>query len=395
MKIVDILNHIDNGALALPVFQRGYVWKRRQVKDLMNSLYRGYPVGSLLTWTTRLGQADVRGENQTGKSGAIDLLLDGQQRVTSLYGIVRGKPPVFFEGDQRAFANLYFNMEHEEFEFYAPAKMASDSLWVNVTDLFTEGNDWISRLVGNANYADKQALYLQRGLKVQQITSIDLPVQQVTGEDKTTDIVVDIFNRVNSGGTKLSKGDLTLARIGASWPEARAEMQKRLGKWKRAGFSATLDWLLRCMNAVIVGASEFERLEPEKTGVASIQKALRQTEKAVDRLLEAMRSHLHMDIDRVYTSKQAFPVMVKYIVKLDGWFSDQATLAKLLHWYISVAIWGRFSGPIETVINQDIGALSAQEPIEALLRNLRRSQGDRRVSADNFAGNYTKDSIAN
>ncbi len=96
MKIVDILNNVDNEALALPVFQRGYVWKRRQVKDLMNSLYRGYPVGSLLTWTTRVEQAEVRGDNQTGKSGAIDLLLDGQQRVTSLYGIVRGKPPVFF-----------------------------------------------------------------------------------------------------------------------------------------------------------------------------------------------------------------------------------------------------------------------------------------------------------
>ena len=167
-------------------------------------------------------------------------------------------------------------------------------------------------------------------------------------------------------------------------------MQKRLGKWKLAGFSATLDWLLRCMNAVIVGASEFERLEPEKTGVAPIQEALQKTESAVDRLLEAMRSHLHMDVDRVFTSKQAFPVMVKYLVESDGWFSDQTTMAKLLHWYISVAIWGRFSGPIETVINQDIGALAMPDPIEALLRNLRRSQGDRRVTHDNFAGNYTK-----
>ena len=390
MKIVDILNNVDNEALALPVFQRGYVWKRRQVKDLMNSLYRGYPVGSLLTWTTRVEQAEVRGDNQTGKSGAIDLLLDGQQRVTSLYGIVRGKPPVFFDGDKKAFSGLYFNLEHEEFEFYAPVKMSSDPLWVSVTDLFAEENDWISRLVGNPSYSQKQATYLQRGLKVGQIKSVDLPIQQVTGDDKTTDVVVDIFNRVNSGGTKLSKGDLTLARIGASWPEARSEMQKRLGKWKQAGFNATLDWLLRCMNAVLVGASEFERLEPEKTGVAPIQGALRQTENAVDHLLEAMRSHLHMDIDRIYNSKQAFPIMVKFLVEREGRFSDQSTMARLFHWYVSVAIWGRFSGPIETVINQDIGALSTPEPIEALLRNLRRSQGDRRVTHDNFAGNYTK-----
>ena len=95
MKIADILNNIDNEALALPVFQRGYVWKRRQVKDLMNSLYHGYPVGALLTWTTRAELVPTRGNTQERTSAAIDLLLDGQQRITSLYGVIRGKPPVF------------------------------------------------------------------------------------------------------------------------------------------------------------------------------------------------------------------------------------------------------------------------------------------------------------
>ena len=163
MKIVDILNNVDNEALALPVFQRGYVWKRRQVKDLMNSLYRGYPVGSLLTWTTRVEQAEVRGDNQTGKSGAIDLLLDGQQRVTSLYGIVRGKPPVFFDGDKKAFSGLYFNLEHEEFEFCAPVKMSSDPLWVSVTDLFAEENDWISRLGVSPKLSDSEGVWYGLG----------------------------------------------------------------------------------------------------------------------------------------------------------------------------------------------------------------------------------------
>ena len=129
MKIADIINNIDNEALALPVFQRGYVWKRRQVKDLMNSLYHGYPVGSLLTWTTRAELVAVRGSDQMRTSGAIELLLDGQQRVTSLYGIVRGKPPAFFDGDAKAFADLYFNLEEEEFDFFAPTRMRNNPLW--------------------------------------------------------------------------------------------------------------------------------------------------------------------------------------------------------------------------------------------------------------------------
>ena len=188
-----------------------------------------------------------------------------------------------------------------------------------------------------------------------------MPVQQITGDEKTTDIVVDIFNRVNSGGTKLSKGDLALARIGGSWPAVRSEMQLRLAKWERAGFNAGLDWLLRCMNAIITGNSEFERLELDKVGIQSIEQSLEHTENAVDHLLEAMRSHLHMDVDRVYNSKQAFPVMVKYLVDRGGRFPDLATTARLLHWYVSAAIWGRFSGPTETTINQDLTAL-AEKP---------------------------------
>ena len=64
-------------------------------------------------------------------------------------------------------------------------------------------------------------------------------------------------------------------------------------------------------------------------------------------------------------------------------------MARLLHWYISVAIWGRFSGPTETVINQDLGALSGADPIGSLLRNLRVSQGERVISHENFNLSYT------
>ena len=82
------------------------------------------------------------------------------------------------------------------------------------------------------------------------IKDIDLHIEEVTGEDKTVDVVVDIFNRVNSGGTKLSKGDLALAKICAEWPDARDEMKARLEKWRRAGFEFRLEWLLRNINTV-------------------------------------------------------------------------------------------------------------------------------------------------
>ena len=90
MQVSAILDNIDRGGLSLPMFQRGYVWTRPQVKNMMESLYRGYPVGGLLLWETRVEAAAIRGNAQVSATGTISLLLDGQQRVTSLYGIVRG-----------------------------------------------------------------------------------------------------------------------------------------------------------------------------------------------------------------------------------------------------------------------------------------------------------------
>lgn len=90
MQISSILDYIDNGLMAFPEFQRGYVWGREQVLGLFQLLYRGHPVGSLLVWATNASTAAHRGDNELAP-GVVKLLLDGQQRITSLYGMIRGK----------------------------------------------------------------------------------------------------------------------------------------------------------------------------------------------------------------------------------------------------------------------------------------------------------------
>src|SRR4029079_5307286 len=79
--------------------------------------------------------APAWGDGAVGPSGTVELLLDGQQRITSLYGIIRGKPPKFFDGNPQAFTGLYFNLADETFEFYADKKMKGNPLWISVTDL--------------------------------------------------------------------------------------------------------------------------------------------------------------------------------------------------------------------------------------------------------------------
>ncbi len=125
-RIGTLLDLIDNGSLMLPEFQRGYVWNREQARAFMGSLYHRYPVGSLLVWRTRSEAAAVRG-NDPAPPGYVDLLLDGQQRLTTLYGIIRGAPPPFFEGNAQALTGLQFHVEDQVFEFFAPVKSSSTS----------------------------------------------------------------------------------------------------------------------------------------------------------------------------------------------------------------------------------------------------------------------------
>ena len=84
VQISTILDYIDNGYMALPEFQRGYVWNGEQVRALFRSLYLKRPVGGLLVWTTESSGAQYRGDAMIAP-GIVKLLLDGQQRITSLY----------------------------------------------------------------------------------------------------------------------------------------------------------------------------------------------------------------------------------------------------------------------------------------------------------------------
>ncbi|MFF0529403.1 DUF262 domain-containing protein [Nocardia amikacinitolerans] len=137
-RLETLLEQIDAGTVLLPEFQRGYVWNRDQVRGLLRSLYLEHPVGGLLFWETDSDDIAYRGDSRAA-AGPRRLLLDGQQRVTTMYGVVRGTPPPFFEGDPKAFTALHFDVENEVFEFYSAAKMKGNPFWVDVTELFQRG----------------------------------------------------------------------------------------------------------------------------------------------------------------------------------------------------------------------------------------------------------------
>ena len=387
MKISTLLDQIDNGQAALPEFQRGYVWNRDQVRGLMLSLYRRYPVGSLLSWATDASSVGHRGDHPL-TMGTVNLLLDGQQRITSLYGIIRGKPPAFFDGDERAFKDLYFNVGTEEFSFYMPSRMANDPLWISLTDLMINGAEAVTeKLAESLDLTFKEgSRYNNRLNRLRDVRDIEVHVEQISGSDKTLDVVVDIFNRVNSGGTKLSKGDLALARICSTQPDARARMRKALEDWKARGFDFSLDWLLRCITTLTTNEAKFSFIH-DLSGeqfVSGLNKAIHH----INYLLDLIGSRLGLDHQQVLTGHYAFPVLVRHIEEQGGKVSDQQALNTLLFWYIHSAIWGRYSGSTESVLSRDLDILleSETDGVEALIRELFLWRGSLKVRADHFSG---------
>lgn len=387
MKISTILDHIDSGHMALPEFQRGYVWNRDQIRGLFDSLYRRHPVGGLLVWVTESSTASHRGDG-TLAAGVVKLLLDGQQRMTSLYGVMRGRPPRFFDGNPQVFSGLRFHLEEQTFAFYQPVKMRDDPLWVDVTELMKKGTaglgEFVTRLSTQPELAPRIGEYVARLSRLLGAADIDLHVEEVTGADKTLDVVVDIFNRVNSGGTKLSKGDLALAKICADWPEARDMMKTKLAEWTAAGYHFNLDWLLRSVNTVLTGEAKFQFLEGKTA--EEVQNGLKRATKYIDTSLNLIGGRLGLDHDRVFFGRFGVPVIVRYLDQHPGQINEKER-DKLLFWFAQAGMWGRFSGSTESFIDQDLGALEgADGGLDKLLEQLRLWHGGLSVEPGNFTG---------
>lgn len=371
--------------MALPEFQRGYVWNRDQVKGLFDSLYRRHPVGGLLVWATHSSGAQHRGDGALA-SGVVKLLLDGQQRITSLYGVIRGRPPQFFDGNARAFSDLRFHLETETFAFYQPVKMRGDARWIDVTALMQAGNagmgPMIAQMTADPELAPRVGDYVSRLSALLSILEIDFYVDEITGADKTLEVVVDIFNRVNSGGTKLSKGDLALAKICADWPEARDTMQAKLQEWSKAGYDFNLDWLLRSVNTVLTGEAKFQFLHNRKS--EDVQKALGLAIRRIDTCLNLISGRLGLDHARVLFGRFAIPVMVRYLDQREGVLGE-VERDKLLFWFAHAGMWGRYSGSTESMIDQDLAALEgADGGLDKMLHQLQQWSGGLWADPDDF-----------
>ncbi|MCY4659244.1 MAG: DUF262 domain-containing protein [Acidobacteria bacterium] len=373
--IQDLLNQISRDEILLPEFQRGYVWSGNQVRGLMQSLYRKHPTGHLLIWRTYKPSL-VRG-GEAARDGHSLLLLDGQQRLTTLYVLFKGEAPKFYEGES-LFFNLYFNMQTEEFRFWQKTLMQNNPAWIGVHEFLSET---LHGLLGRRKSLDeeRQAIVmdnLDALTRLDQIRNYTYTVDQVSGDHYGVEEVVDIFNRVNSRGTPLTRADLALAHVCSLWPEARAALRDFSAKMAERGFAVDLNFLVRCLAGTATGSvlleGSFLKTPPE-----TLQGAWEDMQPAFEHLVSVLRGEaLISGLDDLPTNFVLIPATI-YLARQGGQFPTDAIRRRFIRWIFLAGLWARYSGATDTKLQQDVALVTGRDldPTHELESAILRERG--------------------
>jgi hypothetical protein len=377
LTIRDLISEIEKRQLILPEFQRGYVWKQRQVREFLESLYRGYPTGSFLIWKTPDPGLVRLGAPSNEDSKYFSLILDGQQRLTSIYAILKGEPPSFYEGE-KLFFNIYFNLQSEEFAYYKPIAMKGRPEWIPVTEFFKQG---IAAFFAERNAQSEVYLANFENLKrLDAITSYPYYVDTIAEEDIQR--AVKIFNLVNSSGTRLSESDLALAHICASWPEARQNFRDAKTEMAEHHFDFGLEVYTRIAATVATRSGKYDSLY--NAPIEAVKAAWAKGKLSLEYLVNVLGGDAYIDQSRHLKTPFVLYPLIVHLAGQGGTFASQREKRDFLHWMYAALMWGRYSGSSETKLNSDLAALSESDPTAKLRENIVRERGRIRVQADDL-----------
>lgn len=381
--ITNLISDIRSRELILPEFQRGYVWNPTQVREYLQSLYRGYPTGSFLIWKTP-NPGLVRGEGARDDKGSVfQLILDGQQRLTSVYTLIEGEPPPFYEGEN-LFFDIYFNVETEEFRRYSKIAMKDHHEWVGVTDFLKVGIGDFLKKDGPCPPEQRAFLfdYFDRLNKLDRIKSYTYYLD--TLGEREMDEAVRIFNLVNKQGTPLDKAELALSHICAIWPGARSIFRAAAADLAAAGYTFDLSFLIRVLSAVATGSGRIEPIYAIK--LDAIQDAWARARKSLEYLVNVLKTDGHMPSSGSLTSQNVVIPLVCFLSRNGSKFSSETQKKQFLHWMYNALIWARYTGPTETRLTQDIQALDGPEPTKVLLDNIIADRGRLKLEGSDLHG---------
>ncbi|MBY0438801.1 MAG: DUF262 domain-containing protein [Burkholderiales bacterium] len=429
--VEELVGMIERGELRLPEMQRRYVWRSTRVRDLLDSLYRGYPSGAILLWETdeTVPLQDFAVAQQRNPYQSTRLLLDGQQRLTSLSAVIRGEP-VTVRGRQRPI-ELLFNLDHpeelsvvtevdEEGDDEDGEELADDEAdssedelqrrfdrmtfvvatrkleqlphWVKVTEVFRIDEDapFLAR-AGIEKISDpRYQKYSQRLARLRGIRKYVYRMD-ILERSLSYDEVTEIFVRVNSLGAKLRSSDLALAQITAKWRGALKTFQAFQQTCERAGFDLDLGIHLKNLVAFATGQSRFLTVGslPDET----LKQGWAQSVAGMEFALNFLRSNVGIDSPALLSSP-FIVVTLGYYGHKRGYQITAEEAKGLRHWVLLANAKGRYSrGSSETLLDQDLATLRQNGGAEALLDRLRLQVGRLDIAPEELEGRNQRSAL--
>jgi hypothetical protein len=406
-----LIHDIDMGEIGLPEIQRPFVWPNTKVRDLFDSMYKGFPVGYLLFWSNGLGG----GHRQIGVNGKQKvphlLIVDGQQRLTSLFSVLKGLPVLKSDyTQQRIF--IAFRPRDQKFEV-ADAAIRKDpeyiadisQLWSGEVSRNRFVKDFIKQLGTTRLLTDDEEDELTESIDrlydLQNYPFTALELSSTVDEEQ----VADVFVRINSTGTRLNQADFILTLMSVFWDEGRQQLEhfcreaRQPSTTTASSFNYFIqpdpDQLLRVSIGLGFRRARLRNvytilrgkdLETEDFSSEQREQQFAVLEEAQIKVLNKQNWHefLKALMRAGYRSTNMISaqnaLLYSYVFFLIGKHDfevDRFELRNVIaRWFFMASLTGRYSGTFETVMEQDLARLRGLHSAEDFIRTLDRIVDD-------------------
>lgn len=398
ITIREIVERAVNHSWSIPEFQRGFVWKATQVRDLAESLWLDYPIGALLVWNSR-GPTEEQHAHDAQRPGLW--VVDGQQRSSALCILCGRKPYWWPSVDEwnktlRKF-DIRFDVNAKEPPFFwvanAVIRKATGSRYIPLRELLvldtSREKDQKTlqdlarqiKIEGLCDGMDAMEVYTRLD-RIRKIRDKDLVAVTV---DHELEDVVEIFSRLNSRGTRVTEADIYLGVVAAKNPGwVRDTFLPYLRSLAESGFDLDPNLLFRTVTGVGSKKVRFREIPDSFWSPTSIIPAWERTANAWKRLIARFREYGILSADPMPT-QAALVTIVSLVEKFD----DSSNFRFALYWFLQASRFGRYSGSGTTSLEEDLRDVhDASSLSDAVHRLLRRFAHSDPLTADDFLRDY-------
>ncbi|HKO44857.1 MAG TPA: DUF262 domain-containing protein [Pyrinomonadaceae bacterium] len=369
LRIRQLIDDYRTGRIVIPEFQREYVWKRGKAPHLIDSLYKGFPISSLLLWQSTEETRARRREPRPFRSAVMNWLIDGQQRVITLSRTMNGDEGI----------DVVFHPESETFKL-ANAATKGDRNWFRVAELWDdELYRQLRRNLDGSRHADRREARFEA---VRRILDYEIPVVRMVDHSFTD--AVTAFTRINTLGVRLKQEDIQSARIAARHSGFIAdEVTPFLNSLRQQGFKRLNIMHLFRACAYVAKPDGRNRTPLHELERNEVLRAWKATQRATELAIAMIRSEFGLVNMNILWSGTLVVPIIALCATLSPSDRDSNELAG---WLALAALHHRYSGSSETALDQDLKACRSSDPVGSLLSNLRSSRSSLAARPADFSG---------